>query len=72
MLDQLFQLKAEDDEDQEAFNERMLADYTADEDKTAVSSNIEVPETSLACPIDAQEAQAACTAFAANMDDLLS
>ena len=71
-MDQLYQLKAEHDEDQEAFNERMLAGYAADEDKTAISSNIEVPETSLACPIEAQEAQAAATAFAENMDDLLT
>ena len=71
-MDQLYQLKAEDDEDQEAFNERMLAGYTADEDKTAIPSDIEVPETSLACPIEAQEAQADATAFAENMDDLLT
>ena len=50
----------------------MRADFDGDEDKEAVTSPVEVPETSLACPQDAQDAAASANSFIDELSDNLT
>jgi len=71
-LDDLFDVKANDDESREEFLARFRAEFEAAEDVNQVVSGATVPETSLACPDDASTAHAAAVEFVENLNDSLT
>ena len=50
----------------------MRADFDSDEDVEAVTSDVEVPETSLACPQESQDLQKAAADFVDDLNDSLT
>jgi hypothetical protein len=70
-LNDLYWIKVEGEQEEDVFNAEMRAAFDASE-TDAVPSNVDVPITSLACPQDAQDAEAAATDFVATLDDMLT
>ena len=71
MVQNLFEIKHIDGEEEEAFSGRTRAEYEADADVETVSVILEIPETSLSCGDDARDAhQSLVDAVAALNDDL--
>ena len=71
-IQDLFEIKAREDESREDFAIRMFGDFTADEDFMDVVSGIIVPSTSVACPQDATDAHAAASQFVDDFNSALS
>ena len=71
VLDNLFELKGEEDEEKDAFTARTREAFDMAGAET-VDSEIEVPATSMACPSDAANAEAAAQAFVAELEDTLT
>jgi hypothetical protein len=71
-LDDLFDVKGQDDESREAFLVRQRAEFDEADDVNQVVSGIVVPETSLACPDDATAAHAAAVQFVEELNDSLT
>ena len=71
MVQNLFEMKHIDGEEEEDFSARTRGEFDADEDATPVSVDQEIPETSLSCGDDARDAhQSLVDAVAALEDDL--
>ena len=71
MVQNLFEMKHIDGEEEEDFSARTRAEFDAAEDATPVSVDLEIPETSLSCGDDARDAhQSLVDAVAALDDDL--
>ena len=73
ILNNLYDIKNENDEERDAFKARYAQDFADNYDTIEKEeSGILVPETSLACPADAQAAQSDAAAFVANLDRTLT
>ena len=67
----MFQISANEDEERDAFKQRM-SDVYAGVDWPRVESGIIIPETSVACPQDAQDAHQAAVDFVNTYDNTLT
>ena len=73
ILNNLYDIKNENDEERDAFKARYAQDFADNYDTIEKEeSGIAVPETSLACPDDAQAAQSDAAEFVANLDRTLT
>lgn len=71
MVQNLFEIKHIDGEEEEVFSGRTRDEFVADADAEPVSVDLEIPETSLSCGDDARDAhQSLVDAVAALDDDL--
>lgn len=72
LLQNLFEIKGEDDEEEEDFNARTRASFDGDGDKQLIASDFEVPETSLSCGQDAKDAHQSLVDAVEGLDDSLT
>ena len=72
MVQNLFEMKHIDGEEEEDFSARTRGEFDADEDATPVSNDLEIPETSLSCGEDARAAHQSLVDAAAALDDSLT
>ena len=68
----LYQIKAENDEEEDAFMSRMRAAFEADDTVVPKSSDVEVPSVPSICPQDAQDAGQSAADFINKLDDNLT
>ena len=71
LLQNLYEIKAEDDEEEDAFNDRIRRDFDL-ADVTPVTSDTEIPETSQSCGEDARNAHQSLVDAVAGLDDSLT
>ena len=72
MVQNLFEMKHIDGEEEEDFSARTRAEFDAAEAVTAVSVDLEIPETSLSCGDDARDAHQSLVDAVADLDDDLT
>jgi hypothetical protein len=72
MVQNLFEIKHIDGEEEETFSGRTRGEYEADADVEPVSVALEIPETSLSCGDDARDAHQSLVDTVAALDDDLT